>query len=72
MKGLWIPYYILSMKNVLIIVKTLTNFLKFVIPLSNAHAPRKKKYVYVGIINLSWLKYFQKLTSKEHVLESNF
>ena len=41
------------MKNVLIIVKTLTNFLKFVIPLSNAHAPRKKKYVYVGIINLS-------------------
>ena len=71
MKGLWIPYYIFSMKNALIIVKSLTNFLKFVIPYLILMHP-KRKSLYVGIINLSCLKRLQKLNCKEHVLETNF
>ena len=61
----------ISMKNALIIVKSLTNFLKFVIPYLILMQP-KRKSLYVGIINLSCLKRFQKLTCKEHVLETNF
>ena len=58
-------------KKVLITVKTLTNFLKFVIPYLILMHP-KRKSIYMGIINLSWLKPFQKLSCKEHVLETNF
>ena len=41
MKGLWIPYNVLSVKKVLIGAKTLINFMKFVIKYLT-HAPKKK------------------------------
>ena len=46
MKGLWIPYYILSMKNVMIIVKTLTDFLKFVMPYLILMHLKSKRYAW--------------------------
>ena len=46
MKGLWIPYYILSMKNVMIIVKTLTDFLKLVIPYLMLMHLKLKRYAW--------------------------
>ena len=33
---------------------------------------RRKRKLYVGIINLLWLKRIQKLSCKEHALETNF
>ena len=59
MKGLWIPYNILLVKKVLIGAKTLRNFLKFAIQyLTLMH--RKRKSIYVGIINLFMTKVYSK------------
>ena len=51
MKGLWIPYNILSVNKVLVGAKTLINFMKFVIKYLTLMR-RKRKSIFVGTINL--------------------
>ena len=72
MKGLWIPYNMLSVNKVLVGAKTLINFMKFVIQFVITLMRRKRKSIFVGTINLLWLKRIQKLLCKKHALETNF
>ena len=51
MKGLWIPYNMLSVKKVSVEAKTLINFMKFFIQYLTL-VRRKRKIIYVGIVNL--------------------
>ena len=71
MKGSWIPYNILSVKNMLITAKTQTDFMKFfIVFLIITHS--EERSIFVEITRLSWLKRIQELLCKEHVLETNF
>ena len=67
MRGLWFLYYQLLIVKIVTISKILTYVIRY---LTTMHPERKSTYA--GIINLSWLRRYLKLSWKEHVSETNF
>ena len=68
MRGLWFLYNQLLIVKIVAMSKILTYVIRY---LTTMHSERKITYA-AGIINLSWLRRYLKLSWKEHVSETNF